>query len=158
MRIRDRSRQGFSAALARGLSALCALGAMGALGSACHATELVYTPVNPSFGGSALNGSVLLNAAQAQNRTTDPDAPKPTTGSSQTSLQQFNDILERSVLSRLASAATSGIMGANGQLVPGTVSTGNFSIQISDLGGGLLQVTTTDKVTGASTSFQVGQP
>lgn len=155
MRVRNRSRQHFSAAVLLG-----ALGASGALlsAAACHATELVYTPVNPSFGGSPLNGAVLLNAAQAQNKTTDPDAPKPTTGSTQTSLQQFNDILERSVLSRLASAATSGIMGANGQLVPGTVSTGNFSIQISDLGGGLLLVTTTDKVTGASTSFQVGQP
>jgi curli production assembly/transport component CsgF len=122
-----------------------------------NATELVYTPVNPSFGGSPLNGSVLLSAAQAQNKTKDPDAPKPLTSTQQTSLQQFNDILERSVLSRLASAATSGIMGANGQLIPGTVSTGNFNIQISDLGGGMLQVTTTDKVTGASTSFQVGQ-
>lgn len=122
-----------------------------------RATDLVYTPVNPSFGGSPLNGSVLLNAAQAQNKTKDPDAPKPTATGQQTSLQQFNDILERSVLSRLASAATSGIMGPNGQLIPGTVNTGNFSIQISDLGGGLLQVTTTDKATGATTSFQVGQ-
>lgn len=155
MRVRVRSRQAFSAALLQGV-----VGAAGiwCAAAACQATELVYTPVNPSFGGSALNGSVLLNAAQAQNRTTDPDTPKASTGSTQTSLQQFNDILERSVLSRLASAATSGIMGSNGQLVPGTVSTGNFSIQISDLGGGLLQVTTTDKVTGASTSFQVGQP
>lgn len=149
MRVRDRSRQVFFAALL--LGALCGA-------SACHATDLVYTPVNPAFGGSALNGSVLLNAAQAQNKTTDPHAPKAAAGSTQTSLQQFNDILERSVLSRLASAATSGIMGSNGQLIPGTVSTGNFSIQISDLGGGLLQVTTTDKVTGASTSFQVGHP
>ncbi|RZI41777.1 curli assembly protein CsgF [Herbaspirillum sp. HC18] len=121
------------------------------------ATELVYTPVNPSFGGNPLNGPVLLNAAQAQNKTKDPDAPQPQTITQQTSLQQFNDILERSVLSRLASAATSGIMGTNGQLIPGTVSTGNFDIHISDLGGGVLQVTTTDKVTGASTSFQVGQ-
>ena len=125
-------------------------------GTAVHAGELVYTPVNPSFGGSPLNGSVLLNSAQAQNRTKDPDAPAPMQANQQTSLQQFNDILERSVLSRLASAATSGIMGSSGQLVPGTVNTGNFSIQISDLGGGLLQVTTTDKATGQSTSFQVG--
>ena len=126
--------------------------------STVHDSELVYTPVNPSFGGNALNGSVLLNAAQAQNRTKDPDAPAPIQTTQQTSLQQFNDILERSVLSRLASAATTGIMGPNGQLVPGTVSTGNFTIQISDLGGGLLQVTTTDKATGQSTSFQVGGP
>ncbi|MFC7517284.1 curli assembly protein CsgF [Herbaspirillum sp. GCM10030257] len=136
---------------------LAAIIALVGWASACSATELVYSPVNPAFGGSPLNGSVLLNAAQAQNKTKDPDAPVATQSAQQTSLQQFNDILERSVLSRLASAATSGIMGSNGQLMPGTVNTGNFSIQISDLGGGLLQVTTTDKVTGASTSFQVGQ-
>lgn len=122
-----------------------------------QAGELVYTPVNPSFGGSPLNGSVLLNAAQAQNKTKDPDAPPPPKSTQQNSLQQFNDILERSVLSRLATAATSNIIGPNGQLVPGTINTGNFSIEISDLGGGLLQVTTTDRATGATTSFQVGQ-
>jgi curli production assembly/transport component CsgF len=128
------------------------------VGSACvHASELVYTPVNPSFGGNPLNGPVLLNSAQAQNKTKDPDAPTVTPSSQQTSLQQFNDILERSVLSRLSSAATSSIIDQTGKLVPGTVNTGNFTIQISDLGGGLLQVTTTDKATGASTSFQVGQ-
>ena len=32
-----------------------------------RATEMVYTPVNPSFGGSPLNGPVLLNSANAQN-------------------------------------------------------------------------------------------
>ncbi|GIZ52989.1 curli assembly protein CsgF [Noviherbaspirillum aridicola] len=124
---------------------------------ALQATELVYTPVNPSFGGSPLNGAVLLNAAQAQNKHTDPKSgPAGGIGGQQTPLQQFNDILERAVLNRLVSAATTSVMGADGKLQPGTVTTGNFTIQITDLGGGLLQVTTTDKVTGASTSFQVG--
>ncbi|HJV84720.1 MAG TPA: curli assembly protein CsgF [Noviherbaspirillum sp.] len=125
--------------------------------SGVRAGELVYTPVNPSFGGNPLNGSILLNAAQAQNKTKDPDAPPPPKTTQQTSLQQFNDILERSVLNRLASAVASNIMGPNGQLVPGTINTGDFMVQISDLGGGLLQVTTTDRATGATTSFQVGQ-
>ena len=117
-----------------------------------NASELVYTPVNPSFGGSPLNGSVLLNSAQAQNKHKDPDAPDL----NKTPLQQFNDLLERSILSRLATAATSGVLGSNGQLVPGTVETGNFTITVSDLGGGLLRVTTTDKVTGATSTFEVG--
>jgi curli production assembly/transport component CsgF len=30
------------------------------------ASEIVYHPVNPSFGGNPLNGSSLLSAAQAQ--------------------------------------------------------------------------------------------
>ena len=122
---------------------------------AAHATELVYTPGNPAFGGSALNGSVLLNAAQAQNKHRDPDDLSSQLAS-RTPLEQFNDSLQRSVLSQLASAATSGVM-SNGKLIPGTVQTGDFSIAISDLGGGMLQITTTDKVTGASTTFQVSQ-
>lgn len=121
------------------------------------ATELVYTPVNPSFGGSPLNGAVLLNSAQAQNKHKDPDTVSATSFGSGSSLDQFNNILERAVLSRLAAAATGGIIGANGELIVGTVSTDNFAIDIVDLGGGLLQVTTTDKATGASTSFQIGQ-
>ena len=35
--------------------------------AAANATELVYTPINPSFGGSPLNGAWLLGNAQAQN-------------------------------------------------------------------------------------------
>ncbi len=118
------------------------------------ASELVYTPVNPSFGGSPFNGANLLNSAQATNKHQDPNAASSSSYFNQTPLQQFNDNLERSVLSQLSSAATSGII-AGGKLVPGSVQTGNFNITISDLGGGLLQITTTDKVSGASTSFQV---
>jgi curli production assembly/transport component CsgF len=117
-----------------------------------NASELVYYPVNPSFGGNPVNGSVLLNSAQAQNKHKDPDSADL----NKTPLQQFNDLLERSILSRLATAATSGVLGSSGQLVPGTVETGNFTITITDLGGGLLRVTTTDKVTGDTSTFEVG--
>jgi curli production assembly/transport component CsgF len=118
------------------------------------ATELVYQPVNPAFGGSPLNGAVLLNNAQAQNKTKDPDAPSLHPKSA---LQQFNDTLQRSILSQLASAATSKVIGADGLLVPGSVETGDFRISIVDTGDGMLTITTTDKTTGASTSFQVNK-
>lgn len=118
-----------------------------------HATELVYAPVNPNFGGSSLNGSSLLGAAQAQNKKKDPDADLGK--DKQSALQQFNESLQRSVLGRLASAATSQILGSNGELVPGTVETGDFLIAITDLGGGTLKVVTTDKLTGAATSFEI---
>ncbi|HEY8608817.1 MAG TPA: curli assembly protein CsgF [Noviherbaspirillum sp.] len=123
---------------------------------AASATELVYVPVNPSFGGSPLNGAVLLNAAQAQNKHTEPKSSQPGGPGQQTPLQQFNEILERAVLNRLVSAATTSVMGADGKLKEGVVNTGNFTIEITDLGGGMLMVKTTDKVTGAATSFQVG--
>lgn len=123
---------------------------------AALATELVYVPVNPAFGGNPMNGPVLLSSAQATNKHKDPSAQ----GSSfarQTPLQQFNDMLERSVLSQLAAAATADVIGG-GKLKPGTVETGNFRIDIVDAGGGVLVITTTDKLTGATTSFQVGGP
>lgn len=121
------------------------------------ATEMVFVPINPAFGGSPMNASALLNVAQVTKKHKEPKNISDSGFSRQTSLQQFNDMLERSILSQLSSAATSGIMGEHGTLTPGTVQTGNFRIDIVDAGGGLLQITTTDKVTGGSTSFQVGQ-
>ncbi len=41
------------------------------LSTASFATELVYSPVNPSFGGNPLNGSWMLGQAQAQNKFAD---------------------------------------------------------------------------------------
>jgi curli production assembly/transport component CsgF len=125
---------------------------------AAQATQLVYAPVNPVFGGNPINGSVLLNNAQAENRKKDPATLSASASSAQQSaLQDFNATLQRSILSRLASAATSNILGSGGQLTPGTVETGDFRITIVDIGGGVLKITTTDRVTGDNTSFQVGQ-
>jgi curli production assembly/transport component CsgF len=129
--------------------------AAGLMGIAVQAmaSELVYVPTNPAFGGSPLNGNAFLSTAQTTNKHKDPAAVN---SSRQTGLQQFTDLLERSILSQLSAAATSGIMGAGGKLRPGSVETGNFRIDIVDAGGGMLVITTTDKTTGASTSFQVG--
>lgn len=119
-----------------------------------HASELVYQPINPSFGGSPLNGPVLLNSAQAQNDFTESS---PSSGSQQNALSQFNNMLKSAILSRVASAVTSGIVGPTGQLTPGTVETADFRIAINDIGGGQLQILTTDKSTGQTTEFQVNQ-
>lgn len=134
----------------------CALAAVSIFTApAAQATELVYVPINPSFGGSPLYGSVLLGSAQATSKHKETDASGFGAGS-QDPLKQFNETLERAVLSQLASSATSKIL-VNGQLVPGAIETGNFRINVVDSGGGGLTVTTTDKVTGASSSFVVGK-
>lgn len=128
--------------------------------AAAHAgaTELVYVPVNPAFGGNPLNGQALLSVAQATNRHKDPAADRYSAFDKQTPLEQFTDMLERSILGQLSAAAMSGVVGQNGKLQPGSVETGNFRITIVDAGGGRLLITTTDKVTGQSTSFEVGAP
>ena len=116
------------------------------------ATEMIYTPINPSFGGNPNNGPLLLSAAQAQNGYKDPSI---TVAADLTPLQQFNQSLQRSVLSRLSAAATTSLIDSSGQLIPGVIDTGNYHIVISDLGAGVLQVSTTDKTTGENVMFQV---
>lgn len=142
-----------------GLRALLILLACTCAGSA-YATEMVYVPVNPTFGGNPLNGPTLLNTAIATNNHTDPNAPDLSSlgaAAPQTPLQQFNAQLQQSILSRVAASATSSIIGTDGTLHPGIIQTGDFTIAVVDLGGGNLNITTTDKTTGAQTSFQVSQ-
>lgn len=134
--------------------AWAALGGLLALPAA--ASELVYTPVNPLFGGHPLNGPTLLGIAQATSKHKEAKDDQLGGLGRSTPLQQFTETLERAILSQLSSAAVSRVMGPNGTLQPGTVETGNFIITIVDAGGGVLTITTTDKATGASTSFQTG--
>lgn len=125
-----------------------------------QATEMVYVPVNPTFGGNPLHGPNLLATAQAINNYKDSSHTGVSVGgglSGQTALQQFNELLQRSILSRIASASASSVIGSDGKLIPGSLDTRDFTIEIVDLGGGLLQIKTTDKANGSSTSFQVSR-
>lgn len=130
-------------------SALTIALALAGFATTGQATELVYQPINPSFGGPSLNGAYLLNNAIAQRDQDPATAPK-------TALEQFTETLQRSILSRISSAMSSTIVDpSSGALLPGTLETKDFTIDIVDLGGGLLRITTTDKVTLQSTSFEV---
>lgn len=123
-----------------------------------YATEMVYTPINPSFGGNPNNGPNLMGSAQATNK--HKEKATGLGGSpllNQTPLQQFNETLERSILGQLASSATTKLIGRDGKLIPGNLETGNFRISIVDLGNGALRITTTDKTSGAQTAFEVSQ-
>lgn len=120
-------------------------------------SELVYTPTNPSFGGNPMYGSYLLGSAQATSKheAKGPGGASPFTP--KTPLQQFNETLERSILSQLASAASSQVL-KDGKFVPGVMETEGFRVNVIDLGGGNLRVVTTDKLTGDQNEFQVRQP
>ena len=131
--------------------ALLGLGAASA-----SATEIVYTPNNPSFGGNPLNGTVLLNGANAQNKHTDPAVQQALSRlTSQSQLDLFNQRLQSLILDRIATSLTGSLFDTDGNLIPGRVETSTFVIDIADIGGGMLLITTTDKTTGASTSFQI---
>jgi curli production assembly/transport component CsgF len=131
-----------------------------ALCAQVQATEMVYLPVNPIFGGNPLHGPNLLATAQAINNYKDSSRAGISIGgglAGQSALQQFNELLQRSILSRIATASASSVIGSDGKLIPGSLDTRDFKIEIVDLGGGLLQIKTTDKTNGSSTSFQVSQ-
>lgn len=113
---------------------------------AAQSGELVYTPVNPSFGGSPLNGSHLLGTANAQN-----DYEKPQTPQSQA--DAFAKQLQSRLYSALAGQITDAIFGENAQ-ESGQV---QFDNQIIAWQHGLesVTVTITNQSTGAVTVIEV---
>lgn len=102
------------------------------------ATELIYEPVNPNFGGNPLNGSYLLNNAQAQDRHKDPDR-EDLTYEQPSALDRFTDSLETRLLNQLLTDVGN---GNSGELI-----TDDFIVQIVD-NDGVLTVLITDRNTG----------
>ena len=88
------------------------------LSAGIQATELVYTPINPSFGGNPLNGNFLLQKAQSQNGHT---AANP----GQSFVDKFRDALERNIINSLTRRI------ADGELVEGVYNTGEFNVVVS---------------------------
>lgn len=112
------------------------------------ATDLVYSPINPSFGGNPNNAPGLASIAAAQN---EYRAPKIS------SLERFNNSLQQSILNRLTSQTLNTIFGKNSTLVPGSYDTSAYTITITDQGNGSLLIATTDKTNGAVVSFEVSK-
>lgn len=108
------------------------------------ATELVYTPINPSFGGNALNSSHLFGVANAIN---DYKAPLDESGfESESSLERLANSLESRLISQLLADVGN---GNTGQL-----ETDDFYLNIVDDNGTLI-VQIVDKVSGESTEIKV---
>ncbi|XEI32613.1 curli assembly protein CsgF [Aeromonas veronii] len=112
---------------------------------ALHASELVYRPVNPSFGGNPLNSSHLLGTANAQN-----DYKDPASGSS--SGTSALDRLTSNLQSRLISQLLADI-GKDGSQ-SGSLVTDDFAINVVDEDGTLV-VSITDRVTNQTTMIEV---
>lgn len=115
-----------------------------------QATELVWTPINPSFGGSALNGSWLLSQANAQNKFLDRVAP----GSTSTVADSFEDRVTSLLLSRTATTIVDEALGEdptpdrNEVTVPGgptiawdiNSTADQLIVLITDAGGGTTEL------------------
>ena len=103
----------------RSMAALAWAFAIGA-GASGQATELTYTPVNPNFGGSPLNGAFLLNEAAANNSRylTNPAtnqaalAAASKTTASQQVLQELQQAAVNAVLSEVAQQISQGLQNS----------------------------------------------
>ncbi|WDE09326.1 curli production assembly protein CsgF [Thalassomonas viridans] len=69
------------------------------------ASELVYQPINPSFGGNPINGSYLLNKAQAQNKHKAPARAR------RSYTERFQESLERSYINKMVRLLTDQAFG-----------------------------------------------
>ncbi|WP_298039059.1 curli production assembly/transport component CsgF [uncultured Desulfuromonas sp.] len=117
-----------------------------------HSTELVYTPINPSFGGPSSNGGFLLGAAEAQN--------KHTEGSSsyrRDPIDSFEESLVRRILSNLAGEIVGQAFGDDESLPEGHYEFGDYLIDVNNWDGLDLTVTITDVGTGNETTIEVPQ-
>jgi curli production assembly/transport component CsgF len=93
------------------------------MGSAAIAQDIVYQPVNPTFGGNPFNSNHLLGVANAQNDYRDP---RSTSNSSQADI--FARQLQSRLLSALSSQIIDAIFGENPQ-ESGTISFGGQTIK-----------------------------
>jgi curli production assembly/transport component CsgF len=129
-----------------------------------QASELVYTPVNPSFGGNPLNSTHLFALANAQRDATARDANTSISGSgslngtgstSTSAAQLFVQQLQGRLLSALASQVTDAIFGTNPQN-SGTVQFGDTTVTF-DRTLTSIDLTIYDATTGTTTQISVPQ-
>ncbi|UEM03313.1 curli assembly protein CsgF [Skermanella rosea] len=82
--------------------------------TSASAGELVYQPVNPSFGGYPGNSAHLLGIASAIDKYKDPSTKDFSYGAT-TQQDEFSRIIRSSILSRVASQISEQIYGENAQ-------------------------------------------
>ena len=128
------------AASAAGILSLCAAPAA--------AQDIVYEPVNPSFGGNPFNSAHLLGIANAQNKFKDPDS-----ASSGSPAEIFARQLQSRLLSALSSQIVDAIFGENPQQ-HGVIKLGGQTIEFTR-GLDEVTLTITNDETGEVTTIVV---
>lgn len=118
-----------------------------------NGSELVWSPINPSFGGNPYSAQWLLSSAQAQNNIKDPSRETRTSGYSRDPLENFKESLNRSILSRLSRQVTSDIFGES-SLEEGHYEIGDYAIDVSPADDGV-HIDIFDNATGNETTVVV---
>lgn len=112
-----------------------------------QAQDLVYKPKNPAFGGDTFNYNWLLSSAQAQNLIEDPSLSD--FGSSNSTLDDFSESLNRQLLNQLSRQLVTTQFGEDG-LTEGSYTIGNFQVDVTNSLEGLV-ISIFDIVAGEQT-------
>ena len=141
---------------------LCMGAALVLIGGAVSAQDLVYTPLNPSFGGQMLNSTHLLAIASAQRDATARDANIDFGGgfsggdsSSPSDADLFVRQLEGRLLSALAGQVTEAIFGTD-ENGGGSVTFGTTQVNFTRTPEAI-ELTIIDSVNGTTTDIVVPQ-
>lgn len=122
------------------------------------ATEMIYRPINPSFGGNVSNGTFLMNQATEQNTLKAPTVVAPVTPQ-RTPIDTFKANLQSSILSRLSSTTTASLFDTNGNIKLGSDlnfdlnndGQSDFSVLVSDTPtNGNVSISITDGITNTN--------
>lgn len=114
-----------------------------------HAGELIYQPINPSFGGNPLNGSYLLNKAQVQDTHDDPDA---FAFDSLSDTQLFiNDLRNSLVSDAITDAVDTAEPGRSS-----VIDSAQLRIEVVSNGNGGFSMQVLDRATGETTVINLG--
>jgi curli production assembly/transport component CsgF len=133
----------------------------GVCASGANAAPLVYEPINPTFGGSAFNGSYLLSVAQSNNFNflNNPKAASELASeeSQESTAQELRQALISALISQASQLAIDSILGTNGAAQDsGTFSVAGESISFNRVGT-QINITLTDP-DGSQTQISVPVP
>ena len=111
------------------------------------ASELVYTPINPSFGGNPFNAQWLLDQAQVQNRFEEEYE--------RDLMEDFEERLIRQIFYRMSRIIIDEAFGEYGEPIePGHYEIGNYHFDIST-DEVMITVVIVDITTGDTTTVEV---
>ena len=112
------------------------------------AQEMVYTPINPAFGGNTFNYQWMLSSANAQNTF---EEKSDFSFNDKTELDNFKESLNRQLLNKITSDLFREQFG-DGDIQPGTYMFGSLVLDISPTTDGLL-INILDTQTGDQTQI-----
>lgn len=114
------------------------------------ASELVYHPDNPTFGGNAINGQYLLNRAQSQNTHRDGRA-----SSIRDPLRNFEETLTRQILNQISRRVLDQAFGRGELEAGGLFVYGDYQIEVITTNPDSIVVTITNQLTNELTELEV---